>query len=74
MPAPVVALSCQWVWEGAPASSNGQKIAIVSSSTSCSTGRSLERMARPAAMYSNIFIGLQISAVFPPLEVATVRW
>ena len=36
-------------------------------------GQVAGRMARPAAMYSNIFIGLHIWAVFPPLEVATVR-
>ena len=30
-------------------------------------------MARPAAMYSNIFIGEQISAVLPPLLVVITR-
>ena len=38
--------------------SGSQKIAFLSFNTSRTTGKSADTIARPAAMYSNIFIGL----------------
>src|SRR3990170_1369643 len=52
----------------------GSNTAFVGESTSRSTGKSLDRIARPQAMYSNIFIGLRKRAMSPPEDASTRCW